>query len=294
MKKQGLGIVMIMSAAFMWGTIGTLTRGLATLGFASLSLIFYRSLSTALILLVYILIRDRSLLRVRIRDLWIFLGSGVISFFLFNVCYMLSIGVNSLAVSAILLYTSPIFVMLFAVLLFHESFTAKKAIALVLAVAGCVLVSFGGEMHITTKGLLLGLASGLGYALYSIFGTIALRKYHTLTVTFYTFVFSSAAALSVVDFPQSLPLFAQRPSNIPLVLLFCIWSTLLPYLLYTAGLASNSALVASIVSCVEPVVAAVLGFIVFSETLSPLGLVGIFAVLGAIVLLQLKGKREKQ
>ena len=293
MKKQGLGIAMILLAAVMWGTIGTLTRGLGALGFASLSLIFYRSLSTALILLVLILMRDRSLLKVRVRDLWIFFGSGVISFFLFNVCYMLSIGMNSLAVSAILLYTAPIFVMLFSIVFFRESFTAKKAIALALAVAGCTMVSFGDEMQITTKGLLLGLASGLGYALYSIFGTVALRKYHTLTITFYTFVFSSVAAISVADFPQSLPLFAQHPIHIPLVLLFCVWVTLLPYLLYTAGLATNSASVASIVSCVEPVVAAVLGFAVFQEEMSWLGLLGIFAVLGAIVLLQVKGKREE-
>lgn len=36
--------------------------------------------------------------------------------------------------------------------------------------------------------LMTGIGSGLGYASYSIFGTVALRKYHTFTVIFYTFV----------------------------------------------------------------------------------------------------------
>ena len=290
MKNQGIGIGMILMAAVMWGTIGTLTRFLTQFGFSSLSLIFYRAFFTALIMFVYILCKDRSLLKIRLRDVWMFVGSGILSFFLFNVCYMLSIGMNSLAVSAILLYTSPVFVMLFSVVLFRERFSAKKGIALLLAVFGCVLVSLGGAVTMSLPGLLLGLASGLGYALYSIFGTIALRRYHTVTITFYTFLFAALAGLFVADFPVVLPIFAQRPEMIAVIFLFSVWVTVLPYLLYTTGMSYNNATVASIVSCIEPVVAAVLGFALFSERLSFVGITGILMVLGAIVLLNLKKK----
>ena len=117
MKKRTIGMTMILAAAAMWGTIGTFTRKFGQAGVGSLSLIFYRSLVTAVLLLVYIIVKDRALLKIRIRDLWMFVGSGIVSFYLFNVCYMLSINMNSLAVSAILLYTAPIFVMVFSVVL---------------------------------------------------------------------------------------------------------------------------------------------------------------------------------
>ena len=117
MKKRTIGMTMILAAAAMWGTIGTFTRKFGQAGVGSWSLIFYRSLVTAVLLLVYIIVKDRALLKIRIRDLWMFVGSGIVSFYLFNVCYMLSINMNSLAVSAILLYTAPIFVMVFSVVL---------------------------------------------------------------------------------------------------------------------------------------------------------------------------------
>ena len=59
--------------------------------------------------------------------------------------------------------------MVLAIIFLKEKFTIQKLIALILAFAGCILVSgFGGK--VTVMGILVGLGSGLGYGLYSIFG----------------------------------------------------------------------------------------------------------------------------
>ena len=294
MKKQGLGMVMILAAASMWGTIGFLTRMINPLGFSSLSLIFYRALTTAVIMGIIILFKDKSLFRIKLRDIWIFIGSGVISFFAFNVCYMLSIGENSLAVAAILLYTSPVFVMLLSMLFFKEKISAKKTAALICALCGCALVSFGGEVKISFAGLLLGVGSGLGYALYSIFGTVALnRGYSTFTITFYTFLFASVAALSCADFSLTLPLFVSNVMNVAIIALFSVWVTVLPYLLYTRGMEYNNATVASIVSTVEPVVAALFGFFAFGENPGASGAAGMALVILSIVILNIRLAKRK-
>lgn len=289
MKKQGLGMIMILAAASMWGTIGFLTRKIAPLGFSSLSLIFYRAITTSAVLALIILLKDKRLFKIKIRDIWIFIGSGIVSFFAFNVCYMLSIGSNSLAAAAILLYTSPVFVMILSVLIFGEKISVKKGAALLFALCGCALVSFGGEVRISLAGLLLGLGSGLGYALYSIFGTIALNKgYSTLTITFYTFAFASLASLSCADLSTTLPLFTENAMDIPIVIMFSVWVTVLPYLLYTKGMAYNNATIASIVSTVEPVVAALLGFAFFGENPGLTGVVGIAFVILSILILNFR------
>lgn len=288
MKKRTIGMTMILAAAAMWGTIGTFTRKFGQAGVGSLSLIFYRSLVTAVLLLVYIIVKDRALLKIRIRDLWMFVGSGIVSFYLFNVCYMLSINMNSLAVSAILLYTAPIFVMVFSVVLFKEKLTRQKGIALAAAFAGCVLVSIGGGMKISGPGFALGLGAGLGYALYSIFGTVALRRYHTVTITFYTFAFASIASACTTNLQHDLPLFAESGLLGVQVVLYAVFSTSLPYLLYTVGMSYNTATIASIVSTIEPVVAAVLGFAVFHEALTPQAVAGMALVLASILILNTK------
>ena len=207
---------------------------------------------------------------------------------------MLSIGENSLAVAAILLYTSPVFVMLLSMLFFKEKISAKKTAALICALCGCALVSFGGEVKISFAGLLLGVGSGLGYALYSIFGTVALnRGYSTFTITFYTFLFASVAALSCADFSLTLPLFVSNVMNVAIIALFSVWVTVLPYLLYTRGMEYNNATVASIVSTVEPVVAALFGFFAFGENPGASGAAGMALVILSIVILNIRLAKRK-
>lgn len=102
----------------------------------------------------------------------------------------------SLSVMAVLLYTSPAFIVLLSVLLFRETLTRQKLLALVLTFAGCCLVSgLGSGSAVSMKGLLLGLGSGFFYALYSIFSHYAIeRGYGSWTITFYTFLFCLLAS----------------------------------------------------------------------------------------------------
>ena len=65
-------------------------------------------------------------------------------------------------------------------------------------------------------------------------------------------------------------------------------STVMPIVLFMAGLARVGASTASIASTVEPVFTVVLAFVVLGETLGPLQLVGGALVLSAVVLLQLR------
>mgnify|MGYP006976687884 CR=1 FL=1 len=64
--------------------------------------------------------------------------------------------------------------------------TKTKGIVLAMTFVGCILVTGlleGGGAVITWQGIGIGLAAGVGYALYSIFGRYALVHYHPYTVT---------------------------------------------------------------------------------------------------------------
>ena len=66
-------------------------------------------------------------------------------------------------------------------------------------------------------------------------------------------------------------------------------STVMPIVLFIAGLARVGPSTASIASTIEPPFTVALAWIVFGETLGPLQLVGGALVLSAVVLLQLRG-----
>ena len=102
------------------------------------------------------------------------------------------------------------------------------------------------------------MCSGFGYALYSIFGRVALAKYHELTVVTYTFLFASLALLPFVHFPQMMTALLARRAVLGSTLLQIWVSTLTPFLLYTKGLQRMETGKASILTFVEPMVAMLL------------------------------------
>lgn len=271
--------------------MGLFVRGLNADGLNSLEIVEIRVLFATVLLGICLLVYDKSLLRIRLKDLWCFIGTGVLSITFFNLCYFQTILMTSMAVAAILLYTAPILVVILSAFLFSEKITGRKVIAMVLAFAGCVMVtgifSQVGPV-LSPLGILIGLGAGLGYALYSIFGRYALQRgYHSLTISFYTFAFSLLATV-LIEPPAKvfgLILAGNTPKDILLSVGIAVVATILPYILYTLGLTRTENGKASIMASIEPVVASLLGILVFQERLSWFVLTGIALVLGSIVLL---------
>ncbi len=295
MNKK-IATVCVLSSGVLWGTMGLFVRGLSSDGFESFEIVELRVLSALLMMAVAILLYDRKLFKIRIKDIWCFIGTGIFSLTFFNGCYFTTIMMTSMAVAAILLYTAPIMVVLLSAVLFHEKLNRKKVGAMLVAFLGCVLVTgiVGGTgLTISPTGILIGLGSGLGYALYSIFGRYALeRRYHSFTISFYTFLFASISTLIIVPINVTMDKLINTNVSEHLLLAagLALFATVLPYILYTIGLSGVENGKASIMASVEPVVAALLGIIVFKERLTVIGILGMILVLLAVVLLNQKEK----
>ena len=290
-SKRNIGPVLIILAGCFWGSMGIFVRRLSTFGFSPIQIVALRITVAALAFSLLLMIKDRSGFRIAWRDLPLFLGLGFGSILFFTICYFSAITIMPLSTAAILLYTSPIWIMLMSVLFFREKLNRIKLIALALAFAGCVLVSGISGEGLTLTGLLLGLGSGIGYGLYSILGTIALRKYSPYTVTTYTFLFAAAGSWLVCQPADMISKFSAAENQTGL-LLFCVLTGLvtavIPFLAYTLGLRTVEASRAGILATIEPLVATLVGIIVFSEPLTLLSGLGIVLILAAVVLLNRK------
>ena len=283
-KDSKIPTLMLLLAATLWGVTGIFVRTLNSLGMGTLDMIFFRSAVTALVMFIFLLISDKSKLKIDPKDWWYFFGTGILSFLLFGFCYFYTITHASMSIAAILLYTSPFFVIVMARIFFKEKITANKVIGLILAVIGCFLIcNTDKNVKITPLIIFTGLSSGLCYALYSIFGRVALKKYESSTVTFYTFMFAFIGSLFVVDFPKMVTSIQQEPVSLLLVIIFAIISAVLPYIFYTTGLKYIEAGKASIIATFEAVVASLSGIFVFDEKITYTGILGIILVLMAVV-----------
>lgn len=290
--KTAISIVKILTAATGWGLIGVFSRPLSAAGISALQLTFIRSVVVMAGIGLFLFSKDRSLFRIRLRDFWMFLGTGLVSIIFFNICYFTTIQHATLAAASMLLYTAPCFVMLMSALFFKEKITAQKLAALALAFAGCALVSGFSGGEITLFSLLTGIGSGFGYATYSIFGKVALEKYDTFTVIFYTFVVSG---FGLLVFARPLDTFfavTEEPSSLAAALGLGLVSTVMPYIFYTGGLKYVEAGKASVLAFAEPMVATVAGVVIFHETLHMKNAAGILLIFTAIVLLNIPLKKR--
>ena len=294
-KSSKLGIVLIILAGCFWGSMGIFVRKLGTYGFSAIQIVSIRISLAALIFSLVLLIKDRREFRISIKDIPLFLGLGFGSILFFTVCYFTAITMMSLSTAAILLYTSPVWIMLMSIFFFHEKLDRRKLIALLLAFGGCVLVSGISGEGMTVTGLLIGLGSGIGYGLYSILGKIALRKYSSYTVTTYTFIFAAAGSWIISQPADMIGKFSVA-SDFGFLIVLCFLTALItaviPFLSYTIGLESVEASKAGIIATIEPMVATLIGILVFSEKLTFMSGAGILLILAAVVILNLK-KPEK-
>ena len=292
-NKTLTGSILIILAGCFWGSMGIFVRRLGTYGFSSIQIVSIRVTLAALLFALVLLIKDRAGFKILFRDLPLFLGLGFGSILFFTVCYFTAITMMPLSTAAILLYTSPVWIMLMSVLFFHEKLDRRKLMALVLAFAGCVMVSGISGGGLTPIGLLVGLGSGIGYGLYSILGTIALRRYSPYTVTTYTFIFAAVGSWIICRPVELFDKFTNT-AHIGLLIVFCCLTALvtavIPFLAYTCGLQNVEASKAGIIATIEPMVATLIGILVFSEPLTLISGLGILLILTAVVILNLKQK----
>ena len=290
MKK--LMILLPIAAGILFGSVGLFVRILTENDFSNATILFVRVLFAAILLGIYLLFHDKEMLKIRMKDLLVFCGTGILGMMGLNLCYNNAINSLSLSLSAILLSTAPIFVIIFAAVLFKEKITRRKIFCIGLAILGCVLASGILEektaISVSTAGILFGAAAAVFYALYSIFSKFATdRNYHSYTVIFYSVVLISIALLPFADLHAAGGFVTAAPmKNVLFLCLHSLCTSVLPYIFITMALTHVEAGKVSILaSGVEPAAAALFGILFYDEIPTLLILMGILLTIAALTLL---------
>ena len=282
--SKTLPVLFILAAAVMWGCIGVFVKRQTADGMTSAQITAVRCLVISLLTLIVILATDRSRLKIRPRDAGWFIANGLCSIYVFYTAYQSAIARTSMPTAVALLYTAPAFVLILSVIFFKEKLNGVKILSVVLSIAGSALVSgIIGGLVFEIGGIGLGLLSGLGYALYSIFSKVILKRYHPFANLFYSFLVAAAAGLATCDLPEMAKLFSASKGTLGTALLNGLITGFISYMLYTVGLTKVRASRAAVYASVEPVVATLIGVFVYSEVLALPGVIGICMVIAAIL-----------
>jgi DME family drug/metabolite transporter len=289
-RTEWLGYVQVMLAATLWGAAGTLAKYVMGQAVSPMTLAEVRVTIAAGILLLVLLFKDRSLLRLKRQNVPYMIVLGIAGFAGVNYTYYYAISKTNVATAVLLQYTAPAFIMLFAVLFQGEPFVSGRLLALCLAFAGCFLMVGGYDLTMfeTTKaGVVAALLSAGLFAFYSLYAEYGLKSYPVWTMLFYGF--ATAALFWWCLQPPWKIVGAHYPLRTWLFFISLgVFSTLAPFGLYFKGIRRIRATRASITGMLEPVVAGVGAYLFLDETMFPLQLVGAVLVFGGIFLLQIE------
>lgn len=279
--------IFIILAGILWGTSGIFVHYLAPFGFSSLQMTFFRGIVSLISMVIYVLLQNKRLFKIRLSDLFLFAGSGI-AFFGTASCYYFSMQATSVSTAVVLMYTAPVLVMIFSVAFLGEKLTPLKAISVLCMIVGCGLVSgIIGGLKIDGFGIAIGFLSGISYSAYNILTKISMRRGgEPLSATLYCFLFSTTVAFITCN-PTTIPEnIAKSPAiALPLIIALGICTCVLPYLLYTFALKALPAGTASALSIVEPMSATLFSVALFDEKLSVASVTGIVLILSAVFML---------
>jgi drug/metabolite transporter, DME family len=279
MRRRGFAL--IACAAVLWALIGPFSRALLDRGVAPLEIAFWRAALGGGAFVLHALLVGRLRLH-RGRDVASLAAFALVGVTLFYASLVLAIETGGISLAFVLLYTAPGFVTLLAWPLLGERIGAAKLALVALATAGVVLVAAGGGgaqgVRVSPASLGWGLASGIAYASYYLFGKWVLVRYAPVTVFALVLPLGAAGLAPFVDF---------GPTGADawwLLAALALVSTYLAYLAYFSGLRHVEASRAVLVATIEPVVAAALAAALYGEWLGARGVTGASLILVAAVL----------
>ncbi len=278
------GYLCILTAAIMWGFIGPLGKMAYSQGISPLEVAFWRALLAWFCFGTEILIR-RKTVKISQRDLFPLVLFSVLCVTLFYGAYQVAVEQGGAALSSVLLYTAPAWVILLSRVFLGEKVTADKLLALGLTICGVTLIAFSQSHNLSiagngmlTLGIATGLFSGFCYSLYYILGKFFSAKYSAGLLFFYTLLPGALLLLPWFSF-------AEKTGWAWLSLgLLAVISTYGAYHFYYTGLIYIEAGRASIVATLEPVVAALAAWYWWGEFFTPTGYAGAILIIVAVIL----------
>lgn len=263
-------------------------------------------ITTAFLAFVLIaLVVDRSALRVpRGRALVLIAGLGIAGFAGVQWTYNVAINRLPLSIALLLEYLGPVLVVLWVRFARREHVHPRMWPALVLAVGGLAVVSQVWDgLTLDGLGVVMALGAAVCFAAYFLLGE------HSAQIDggsgeaggpLHVILWAFAAATVMMNLVQPAWTADTFDDDVSMLGRFAdttvpawgamawvvVLGTVAPFFLLLLALRVLSATVVSVVAMLEPVVAALVGWVWFAETLNHVQLVGMAAVLAGILLAQ--------
>jgi len=197
------------------------------------------------------------------KDCFLIIVSGII-LAVHWFCFIQSIQLSTVAIGTITFSTFPLFTSFLEPVFFKEKMRIRSVVCSIIMLAGIFILAQNGgaqESIQKTNGIIIGLASGLTYAILSLLNKSFSARYNSKTIVFYE---QLSAAIVLMPF-----VFIIKPvvpvKDLLLLTVLGIVFTAIAHALFVKGLAHVKVSTAGIISGLEAVYSIVLALIFLRE-----------------------------
>ncbi|WP_367303343.1 DMT family transporter, partial [uncultured Bilophila sp.] len=285
-STETTGYLYVFAAALLWSMIGPFSKNCIEAGLSPLEVAFWRAALGGACF--FFQIARWGGLRLPLRHALLFGVFGLFTISVFYSSLQIAIELSGAATAMVLLYTAPAWVAVFARVLFHESLSGRKLLALLLAMGGTALVCFsGGSLAAAPSalGIAAGLISGLTYAAHFPIYLWWKSRYSTATLYAYMLLGGVLALAPFVDFAPTRSAWVWAN-----LLALGVLSSYVAYLASCRSLQLISPVKAAVIGNIEPVLGTFWVWLLWHENFSPIGWTGSALVISAVFLLTLERK----
>lgn len=293
-----MGYLYALLAAFLFGSNGSVTKVVMDAGLSPTQLTQFRTLGTAIIAGIVLLIIDRSAFRVTRKQLGILAVLGIAGVALLQATYAVAIQLLPVGIALLIEYLAVLFVPLIAFVFLKETVRRRLWVAIGFIIVGLAIVAQIWASELNGVGVLMAFAAAATLTLYFLVGEHQVGTTRPLAVVFWTTGFAALfwsffsgwwridPTIFATEVSLSGNLSAvETPLWVPFA--WCIvMGSFVPFLLSFSALKRLSATVAGVVASSEVIFAFIVAWLWLGEALNLVQLAGAAIVLVGIVLAQ--------
>ncbi|UXR64377.1 DMT family transporter [Bdellovibrio bacteriovorus] len=277
------GTIEISLASVGFGFLGVFGKWGFDSGLSVGEVLSYRFTLAAVLMWIGLLLFRPSWVRLNLRQTVIAALLGIFGYAFFSTLYFTAVQGLSVTLAALLLYTYPFWVNIFSHFFTEDKISRREALCLLAASGGLVLLLWG---HIEVKNIWAigaGLASAISYAIYVLLSGRLQKNVRPISSSLYVITFG-ALALSLFHHPHFSAI--QNLSNIQAssILGLALVCTIIPLTFELAALQKLKSTEVALLMMIEPITAAIMGAVIFKESLSPIQILGALVIGAALVI----------
>lgn len=286
------GVALVLLSALGFGLLPIFTIFAYREGANVITLLFLRFLLASAVLFAY-LWRCGIKIKVSKRQLGMLFLLGSVLYTAQSSCYFSSVRYIPASLTALLLYTYPIFVALLSAVIDKEKLSGSNILAIALSTAGLTLVLGAAPAGLNLLGVALALGAAVVYSTYIVIGNRVVKTVSPVMTSAFVALFAagsfSLAGLVTGSFEFNLTLTAWLS-----LLGIVAFATIMAMLCFFRGLDLIGPTKASILSMMEPLITFAFSAMFFGDRLGLLQLAGGIAVLAGATLVIVSRKQPTE